>query len=376
MSDQQTVPPQTEHRGEPDSPLELPAQDLKQGLRAATKQFKADKGTLISAGMAFYWFLAVFPAILAAVGVIGLVHAGPQVVADISKAIRTTLPGNASKVLTDALDAARTRPRGSSLAATVVGIALALWSASAGMVALQTGMDVVYKVPQERTFLKKRARAMVLIVVAIVLGGVATTFIVFGQPLGQGIRDHLPFGSAFILLWTLIRWAIGLAALSGLFAAFYYFGPNRDTPRWTWLSPGGLVGTAIWLLASIGFSFYVSSLSSYAKTYGSLTGVVVLLLWLYLTAVAIVLGGEVNAGLEMQAEEQREKGGRFGRRRRRRDAPETVGASLRRPSPSQPQPPSPPADVSPTNGSPPSSFEQQWMESMRRLRDESNRRSR
>jgi membrane protein len=135
----------------------------------------------------------------------------------------------------------------------------------------------------------------------LVLGGLATALIVFGAPLGNSLRDNLPFGSAFVLLWTVLRWAVGLVALVALFATIYYVAPNRDSPKWVWVSPGGILAGAIWLAASLGFSFYVSSFGKYAETYGSLAGVVVLLLWLYLTALAVVLGGELNAELERQS---------------------------------------------------------------------------
>jgi membrane protein len=124
---------------------------------------------------------------------------------------------------------------------------------------------------------------------------------VFGAPIGHALRDNLPFGGAFVVLWTVVRWALGLAALTSLFATIYFLAPNRETPRWAWVSPGGILAAGIWLLASIGFSFYVSSFGKYAQTYGSLAGVVVLLLWLYLTALAVVLGGELNAELERQS---------------------------------------------------------------------------
>jgi membrane protein len=139
----------------------------------------------------------------------------------------------------------------------------------------------------------------------LVLGGVATALIVFGAPLGDALRDNLPFGRAFVLLWTVVRWVLGLSALVVLFAAIYYLAPNRTSPRWVWVSPGGILAAVIWLVASLGFSFYVSSFGKYAQTYGSLAGVVVLLLWLYLTGLALVLGGELNAELERQSAARR-----------------------------------------------------------------------
>ena len=122
-----------------------------------------------------------------------------------------------------------------------------------------------------------------------------------GAPLGDALRDNLPFGSAFVVAWTVIRWTLGIAALTGLFATIYYLAPNRETPKWAWVSPGGILAAAIWLMASLGFSFYVSSFGNYKATFGPLAGVAVLLLWLYLTALAVILGGELNAELERQS---------------------------------------------------------------------------
>ncbi|MFN2503560.1 MAG: YihY/virulence factor BrkB family protein [Acidimicrobiales bacterium] len=358
MNPEQTVPPQTGDQDQPSSPLQLSPPDWKESLRRAIREFKADRGSLIAAGMGFYWFLAVFPGLLAAVGFLGLVNAGPDLVESISKAITSALPGNAAEVLTASLRSATDRPRGSSAAAALVGTGLALFSASAGMVAVQTALDFVYDVPEERPYLKKRARALLLILVAVVLGGVATTFIVFGQPLGDSLRDHLPFGAAFVLVWTVIRWAVGIAALATLFASFYYLAPNRESPRWAWISPGGIVATLIWLAASLGFSFYVSSLGNYAQTYGSLTGVVVLLLWLYLSALAVVVGGEINAELERQGDKVR-------RRERRRSGGARPGkAQERGPSGTQTQPAT---TDRPRSG--PDSYEAEWQASMKRLRE-------
>ena len=322
---EQTIPSQTPERGEPDSPLDLPAPSWKASLKQAVKQFKEDRGTLVSAGMAFYWFLAVFPALLAAVGITALFNLSRGTIDSIGRAVQSALPGQAASVITDALKQASGRTGGASVAAALIGIVLALWAASAGMAATQEGLNVVYEA-EDRTFVKKRVRALGLLALAAVLGSIATAAIVFGPAIGDGIRDHLPFGGGvlFTLVWTVARWVVGLGALITLFAAFYFWAPNREEPRWTWISPGGILATAIWLLASIGFSLYVRHLGSYAKTYGSFTGVVVLMLWLYLTAIAVILGGELNAELERQAERQRS-----GRRpRAKRPEPQAVAVAV------------------------------------------------
>lgn len=303
----QEIPSQTGDGKEPSSPLELSPPGWKASLRRTLVEFKADRGGLIAAGMAFYWFLAVFPALLAAVGVLGLVNAGPEAVDTISKGIRSTLPPGAAEVLTGAVERAGEQAGGAAVLAALVGLALAVWSASAGMVAVQAGLNVAYDVGEDRPFVVQRVRALVLLVVTLALAGVATAMVVFGQPIGEAIRDRVPMGGAFVVVWTVLRWVVALAAVTTLFASLYYLAPNRQTPRWAWISPGGVVGTAIWLAASLGFSFYVSSFGSYGETYGSLAGVVVLLLWLFLSALAVVFGGELNAELERQgAREARE----------------------------------------------------------------------
>ena len=300
---EQAIPPQAGKEGPgPHSPLQMPPPDWKESVKRAVKEFKDDRATLTGAGMAFYWFLSVFPAMIAAVGLLGLVNASEAAIDSITEAVKSALPGQAEAVLVEAVQRAGEQSSGGSLVATLVGLALALWSASAGMVGMQMGLDVAYDVTADRKFLKKRLVAFELMIAMLVLGGVATALIVFGAPLGDALRDNLPFGSAFGVLWTLLRWVGGVAALTALFATIYYLAPNRDTPRWVWVSPGGILAALIWLLASVAFSFYVSSFGKYTETYGAaLAGVVVLLLWLYLTALAVVLGGELNAELERQS---------------------------------------------------------------------------
>ena len=298
--EEEPIPTQTGEGPGPDSPLDLPAPDWKASVKRAVKEFKEDRGTLTAAGMAFYWFLSVFPLLAAGAGMLGLFNVSDDRIEKIAASVTDALPGEAGQLLVDAV---RTAAEGSdgAILAVLLGLAVALWSASAGCVGMQMGLDVAYDVHDSRAFVKKRLVAFELMLAMVVLGGVATALIVFGEPLGDALRDNLPFGSAFVVLWTAIRWVGGIAAVTGLFATIYYLAPNRDTPRWVWVSPGGILAAAIWLAASIGFSIYVSRFGSYNETYGSLAGVVVLLLWLYLTALAVVLGGELNAELERQS---------------------------------------------------------------------------
>ena len=265
-----------------DSPLDLAAPDWKATVKRTVKEVKDDRVTFAAAAMAYYFFLAVFPALIAVVGVMGFANLDTSGLID---SLKATLPGGAGQALTSAVANADEPSKAASGVATVVGVALALWSASSGMAALQTGLNVAYDVDEDRKFLKKRGVALLLLLAAFLLGGVPSPFFAFGAS----------------TVFTAIGWILTLAAVMVLFSIFYYLGPNRERPSWRWVSAGGVVGGVLWILASIALGFYISNFNDYGKTYGPLAGVVVLLLWLYLSSIAVLIGGELNSEIENQA---------------------------------------------------------------------------
>ncbi|HEX2049071.1 MAG TPA: YihY/virulence factor BrkB family protein [Actinomycetota bacterium] len=285
-----TVPPQQAGGAGPDSPLELPKQDWKSTGKRTLKEIKADRVTLVAAGMAYYAFLAVFPAIIAGVGILSLIDAPESTIKQITTGIESTLPGSAGRILTTAINNASDAEQG-ALLATILGIAVALWSATSGFVALQAGLDVAYDIPEERKFVGKRLVALALIVATGLLGAVPSPFLAFGA--------SWP--------WQVLGWVLTVVAVMILFSIYYYLGPNRDKPSWRWVSPGSVLGAVLWLIVGAAFSIYVAMAgqSSYEETYGSLAGVVILILWLYLSSLAILIGGELNAETERQAEARR-----------------------------------------------------------------------
>lgn len=265
-----------------DSPMDLDASDWKATARRTVSEIKDDRITLAAAGMAYYFFLAIFPAVIAAIGIFGLINVDESGMVD---AIRRNMPGGSGAVLVDAVQNSDRPAEGAKIAAAALGIAAALWSASSGMVALQSGLNIAYDVREDRKFVGKRVVAFMLLIAVAILGGVPSPLFTFGDS----------------LVFSIIGWVMTFVCVIVLFSLFYYLGPNRERPKWKWVSAGGVLGAALWIVGSLAFGYYAGNFSSYGRTYGPLAGVIILILWLYLSSLAVLVGGELNAELERQA---------------------------------------------------------------------------
>ncbi len=278
-----------------DKPSQIPARGWKQVLLRAWKESKADHVPLLAAGVAFYAFLALFPALIAAVLVYGLVSDPAQVQQQI-ESFATALPEDAKNLIAEQLTdiaAGEQSTLGFGLALSLLG---ALWSASGGVMGLIKATNIAYDEEETRGFVKLRGLALLLTLGAIVFVAVAVALVAV-LPV---VSDAVGLGGVGRVLIGVGRWVGLVLAVVVALAVVYRVGPDRDAPRFQWVSTGALVATVLWVIASVGFSVYVSNFGSYAKTYGALAGVVVLMLWLFVSAFIVLLGAEINAEAEQQ----------------------------------------------------------------------------
>jgi membrane protein len=281
------------HGRQADVPQEIPPKGWKDIAKRTAKEVKQDQVPLLGAGVAFYALLSLFPAIIAGVSIYGLV-ADPETVRSQIDQLTQMLSPETSKIIGDQLKEVTSGAGGALGVATVIGILTALWSASSGMKAMVTGVNLAYDESESRKFVKLRGLSIVLTLGAMVLMGVALALIV-GFP---ALADSWPTA----LRWTagIARWVLLAALLIAALAVLYRYAPDRDEPKWTWVSWGSGIATLLWILASIVFSVYVNSFGNYNKTYGALAGVIILMFWLYLTAVIVLVGAELNTEMELQ----------------------------------------------------------------------------
>jgi membrane protein len=253
--------------------------------------------SIIAAGVAFYSFLALVPALIALVIVYGFV-ANPADVKDQIGSFASAAPTDAQRLLTNQLTSITRSAGGAAGIGALIAIGTAIWSASSGMAALNTGLTVVNHETETRGFVKRRLLALILTVFAVI-GVLLMLALVVALP---SVLDSIGVGDIGKVVIGLARWVLLAALLLFGLGVIFRYGPQRRRPRWRWISPGAIVAVVVGLAASIGFSVYVSLMGNYNKTYGALGAIIVLLVWLYLIAYAVLFGAAMNAELERQTE--------------------------------------------------------------------------
>jgi membrane protein len=284
-------------RGEQAShPLEIPKRGWKDVLLRVKDQIGTDNLSIVSAGVAFFTLLAIFPGISALVTVYGLVMDPGQVEQQLSP-LRELLPENAFEIIAQQTRQVASAATGSLSLGLVLSLGLAIWSANAGTKSIITALNIAYDEPEKRGFFSLNLWSLTFTVAGILFMIVALVFIAAVPAVQAYIGGEGGLAQSVILA---LRWVVmaGLTLLA--LALLYRYAPSRNNARMQWVSTGAVVATVLWLLASIGFSLYVRYFGSYDKTFGSLGAVVILLMWFYISTYAVCIGAEVNAELERQ----------------------------------------------------------------------------
>lgn len=276
-------------------PSEIPRRGWWDILTRVADNISRTNLSLIAAGAAFYGFLAIPSAFAALVSLYGLIFDPVDVELQI-QGMRGVLPAETIGLLSQQLQSLTSRPQTALSVSFVTSLVVALWSARSATSSMITALNIAYDEEERRSFVKLQAIAVASTLAGILFALVSLALIA----IVPAVIDILPLGAAGKTIAASIRWPLLLAAgMIGL-AAMYRFAPCREEPRWRWVSWGAVGAAALWIAGSVLFSIYVGQFGSYDKTYGSLGAVVVLLLWLYLSAFAVLLGAQLNAEMEHQ----------------------------------------------------------------------------
>jgi len=291
--DQITDPPK---RGRlADSPLEIPPKGWRDVLWRVYERVLNDNISLIAAGVAFYGLLGLFPGIAALMAIGGLLLE-PSVVAGEIQAFVAVLPTDAAQIIIDQSTAVAGSHEAGLGLAVIIGLATALYSCSRGVASLVQGMNVAYEEREKRSFLNVFAMTIVL-TVFLILVFILTVLTIAGLPI---VLEFLRLGRLAEDLVLLLRWPLIMAVVVFTLSVLYRWGPSRNTPKWRWVTPGAMLSCVLWIAGTFGFAFYVGNFGSYNETFGTLGGVIVLMLWMWLSAFIVLLGAEFDAEMEAQ----------------------------------------------------------------------------
>lgn len=299
FAEKQHAPPQAaaeKGRGRSaDTPTEIPALGWKDILWRTYEEFGKDRVMSVAAGVTYYALLAIFPAIAALVSLYGL-FADPVTLQDHLNAMSGVLPSGALDIIREQVTRIASQGGGTLGVSFVIGLAIALWSANAGMKAVFDALNIVYDEEEKRSFIKLNMMSLSFTLGAIFFILLAIAGIVV-LPI---LLDFLGLRESVEWLLSLARWPVLLIVVVFGLSLIYRYGPSRDKAEWKWVTPGGVVAAVLWLVVSMLFSWYVANFGSYNETYGSLGAVIGFMTWIWISSVVVLLGAEINAEMEHQ----------------------------------------------------------------------------
>jgi membrane protein len=277
------------------SPTHLPRRSWPGVLKRTAAEFREDNLTDWAAALTYYGILSIFPALLVVVSILGLI--GESATQPLIDNLGTVAPGPAQEIFTNAIRNLE-GSQGAAGVLVIVGLATALWSASGYVAAFMRASNTIYDVEEGRPIYKTLPVRVGLTLVLLVLLAVSAVGVVATGGLAEKIGDVIGLGGTAVDVWDIAKWPVLLVIVSFMFALLYWAAPNVKPSGFRWISPGGLFAVVGWVIASAAFAFYVANFGSYNKTYGALGGVIIFLVWLWISNVMVLLGAEFNAELE------------------------------------------------------------------------------
>lgn len=300
MAQEQQKPDPDDSR-KPDNPTDLTKPTLVYTLKKTLREFSSDQCTDLAASLTYYTVLALFPGLLAIVSILGLVSNPSDTITSLLDVVRNVGGGQVADLLQDPIEGLVRSP--AAPVTFIVGLVGALWSASGYVGAFGRAMNRIYNVREGRPIWKLRPTMLGVTLATVILLVLGLLTLVSG-PLARSFGDVIGLGDVAATVLLIVQWPILLIIAIVVVAVLYYWSPNVKQPKFTWVSGGSILALLIWIIASVGFGFYVGNFSNYNATYGSLGGVIVFLLWIWITNNALLFGAEFDAEIERGRELQ------------------------------------------------------------------------
>ncbi|MFG6504066.1 YihY/virulence factor BrkB family protein [Microbacterium sp. P05] len=288
--------PDAEDSAKPDSPADLTKRSWTYVLRKTLREFSSDQCTDIAAALVYFGVLALFPGLIAVFSLLGVVGQGAATADTVLEIIGQVAPGGTAETLREPIQTmASSSGAGFAL---ISGIVLAIWSASGYVGAFSRAMNRIYEIDEGRPFWKLKPVQLLLTVITVALVTLAALLLVVSGPIAEAIGGALGLGEVALAIWNIAKWPVLLLIVVLTLAILYYGAPNAKQPKFRWISIGAILAIVILGIATAAFGLYIANFSNYDATYGSLAGVIVFLLWLWIANLAILFGAEFDAELE------------------------------------------------------------------------------
>jgi membrane protein len=281
----------------PEGPAHARKGSALQTIKRTVSEFSEDNLTDSAAALTYYAILSIFPALLALVAIVGLVGDPHTVTNEMTTLVTSIGPASVAQTFKGPIEGL-TKSSGTAGILLIVGIASALWTASGYVGAFMRASNVIYEVEEGRSIVKRRPLQLLVTLVLVVLLALLLVALVLTGPLASKVGSAVGIGSSAVTVWNIAKWPVLLILVSFMIALLYYASPNAKLRSLRSIVPGAFVAVVLWLVASAAFAFYVANFGSYDKTYGTLGGIIIFLVWMWITNVAILLGVEVNAERE------------------------------------------------------------------------------